>query len=233
MNLFQVTHGPSRPRGTRYNTRGLEQIPWLYDGLCALMEAAGLKRWRGWLTGGARGLTLDIGCGTGRNLPLFGADVTAVGLDPSADVLRRARRRAPRVPLVQGRAEHLPFRAGAFDTVVSGLVFCSVPEPGRGLAEVRRVLRQGGELRMLEHVRSTRPWKARLQDWIQPCWTRLSGGCHPNRDTEPTVEAAGFTIDQTTRRAKGTLRRFSARPEPRASLSGHPRLEPDSRHSLQ
>jgi len=178
------------------------------------MEAAGLARWRAWLTGGARGLTLDVGCGTGRNLPRFGAAVRAIGLDPSAEVLRRARRRAPRVPLVQGRAEALPFRDGAFDTVVSGLVFCSVGEPTRGLVEVRRVLRRGGEIRMLEHVRSGRPWTARIQDWIQPCWTRVSGGCHPNRDTEHAVEAAGFTIEPTTRRAQGTLRRFSARPRP-------------------
>jgi ubiquinone/menaquinone biosynthesis C-methylase UbiE len=218
-------------RGVRDHARGLEQMPWLYDPLCALAEAAGLRRWRDWLAGGARGLTLDVGCGTGRTLPRFGPHVRAVGLDPSAEVLRRARRRAPRVPLVRGNAEQLPFRDGAFDTVVSGLVFCSVPEPARGLAEVRRVLRRDGELRMLEHVRSTRAWMARLQDWIQPCWTRLSGGCHPNRATERAVQAAGFTIGE--RRACGTFRRFSARPGPRAPPSRSPRLEPASRHPLQ
>jgi len=190
--------------------RGLEQIPWLYDSLCAVFEATGLGSWRRWLTAGARGPTLDLGCGTGRNLPLFGPTVRAIGLDPSADVLRRARRRAPHVPLVQGSAEHLPFRDGAFETVVSGLVFCSVPDAGRGLAEVRRVLSPGGALRMLEHVRSTRAWQARWQDRIQPLWTRLSGGCHPNRDTERSVETAGFSIDPTERRARATMRRFSA-----------------------
>ena len=212
---------------------GLEQIPWLYDGLCAVLEATGLGRWRRWLTAGARGLTLDLGCGTGRNLPLFGSGVRAIGVDPSADVLRRARRRAPHVPLVQGSAEHLPFRAGTFDTIVSGLVFCSVPDPGRGLGEVRRVLDAGGALRMLEHVRSTRPWKARWQDRIQPLWTHLTGGCHPNRDTERAVEAAGFAIDPTERRSRGTMRRFSAHPQPPASLSGHLRSKPASRPPLQ
>lgn len=192
--------------------RGCEQIPWLYDALCALCEVTGLRRWRQWLTAGARGRTLDLGCGTGRNLGRFPEDVRAIGVDPEHASLRRARRRAPRAPLVQARAETLPFRDGVFDTVVTGLVFCSVADPKRGLSEVARVLAPHGTLRMLEHVRSTRAWKARIQDWIQPAWTRVTGGCHPNRDTERTVRAAGFTIDERTRRAKSDMRRFEARP---------------------
>ncbi len=192
--------------------RGIEQIPWLYDAICAFAERRGLDRWRRWLAGGARGRTLDLGCGTGRNLPLLPAGTRAVGLDPELDSLRRARRRAPGVPLVCGSADALPFRAGVFDTVVSGLVLCSVPDPARGLAEVRRVLRADGTLRALEHVRSTRRWKARVQDWIQPAWTRFAGGCHPNRETERTVEAAGFTIEAEGRRAEADFRRFAARP---------------------
>ena len=192
--------------------RGIEQIPWLYDALCAFVERFGLGRWRRWLVGGAVGRVLDVGCGTGRNLPLFDTGVGVIGLDPSRDSLLAARRRAPAVPLVQGDAQALPFRTGAFDTVVSGLVFCSVPDPARGLAEVKRVLRPGGTLRMLEHVRATGGLKARVQDRWQPLWTRLTGGCHWNRDTERTVEAAGFQIDVTTRRARGDMRRFVARP---------------------
>jgi ubiquinone/menaquinone biosynthesis C-methylase UbiE len=114
---------------------------------------------------------------------------------------------------VCGSAEALPFRAGVFDTVVSGLVLCSVPDPARGLAEIRRVLRPGGTLRALEHVRSTRRWKARFQDFIQPAWTRVAGGCHPNRDTERAVAAAGFTIEAEGRRAEADMRRFAARPD--------------------
>lgn len=192
--------------------RGCEQIPWLYDAMCAVMERLGFGRWRRWLAAGARGLTLDVGCGTGRNFPLYPAGVRAIGLEPCRATLERARRRAPGVPLVQGSAEALPFRAGAFDTVVSGLVFCSVPDPRRGLAEVKRVLRPAGRLRMLEHVRSARPWKGRLQDRCQRCWTWLSGGCRPNRETERTVEACGFAIEAEGRRAKGDMRRFAARP---------------------
>jgi ubiquinone/menaquinone biosynthesis C-methylase UbiE len=135
-------------------------------------------------------------------------------VDPARASLLRARRRAPGVRLVQGRAEALPFRAGAFETVVSGLVFCSVADPAQSLAEVRRVLRPQGALRMLEHVRARRAGVARFQDSIQPVWTWLTGGCHPNRDTERAVEAAGFGIEAEGRRARGTMRRFSSRPAP-------------------
>jgi ubiquinone/menaquinone biosynthesis C-methylase UbiE len=127
------------------------------------------------------------------------------------EALRRARGRAGGVRLVQGRAEALPFRDGCFDKVVSGLVLCSVGDPARGLAEVHRVLRPDGTLRALEHVRSTVAWRARVQDAVQPAWTRLTGGCHPNRDTERAVEAAGFTIEDEGRRARANLRRFVAR----------------------
>jgi len=192
--------------------RGVEQIPWLYDACCALCERLGLGRWRRWLVEGAAGAVLDVGCGTGRNLPLYRQGLRVVGIDVSAEALARARRRRPDVPLVQGDAQALPFRPAAFDTVVSGLVFCSVPDTARGLAEVKRVLRPEGTLRMLEHVRATGGLKARLQDRWQPLWTRITGGCHWNRDTEATVTRAGFAIDAEGRRARGDMRRFVARP---------------------
>jgi ubiquinone/menaquinone biosynthesis C-methylase UbiE len=191
--------------------RGVEQIPWIYDAICAFAEWRGLGRWRRWLVGGARGRTLDLGSGTGRNLPLYPTGVQVVGVEPSAAALPRARRRAPGVLLVRASAEALPFRDGVFDTVVCGLVLCTVDDPPRALAELRRVLRPGGQLRALEHVRSVRPWRARLQDAIQPAWTRLAGGCHPNRDTERAVQAAGFAIETEGWRADGTMRRFAAR----------------------
>jgi ubiquinone/menaquinone biosynthesis C-methylase UbiE len=189
--------------------RGLEQIPWIYDAMCALAEATGLRRWREWLARGARGRTLDVGCGTGRNLPLFPAQARIVGVDFTIDSLRRARRREPRALLVRASAEALPFREGSFDTVVSGLLLCSVARPDVAVAEMRRVLRDDGELRLLEHVRSGVPWKARAQDFFQPAWTALSGGCHPNRDTEATVMRGGFAVSE--RRARSDMRRLALR----------------------
>ena len=191
--------------------RGVEQIPWLYDAMCTVMEWTGLSRWRAWLVGGARGRTLEVGCGTGRNLPRYAADVPLVALEPDADALKVAKQRAPNALLVRASAEALPFREGAFDTVVSSLVFCSVPKPEVGLREIGRVLKPDGQLRMLEHVRHRSSVIGWLQDLIQPAWTFVAGGCHPNRRTEATVEASGFVIQEEGRRAQGTMRRFIAK----------------------
>lgn len=190
--------------------RGVEQIPWLYDAMCAVLERTGLKGWRDWLVAGATGRTLEVGCGTGRNLPRYQPGLALFALEPSADTLRVARRRAPGVHFVRASAEALPFREGAFDTVISSLVFCSVPRAEVGLGELKRVLTDQGQLRMLEHVRSE-GWYGGVQDFLQPAWTVVAGGCHPNRRTEATVEAAGFVIEAEGRRADGTMRRFSAR----------------------
>ncbi|HYE36928.1 class I SAM-dependent methyltransferase [Methylocaldum sp.] len=192
--------------------RGIEHIPWLYDSVMSLADALGLAHWRRALAHTAGGCVLEVGCGTGRNLPLYPPGVDVIGLDPDLESLARARRRAPHVPLVAARVEALPFREGAFDTVVSSLVFCSVDDPVQGLREIRRVLRSEGQLRMLEHVRSSRPFRAWLQDRVQPLWTALSGGCRPNRRTEAMVEEAGFRIDPHEREAVHVLKRFSAHP---------------------
>ncbi len=190
--------------------RGLEQIPWLYDLGLGLSERGRFGRWRAWLVRGAAGRVLDLGTGTGRNLPLLPPGVRAVALDPHRQNLARARARGPGVPLVRARAEALPFRDGVFDTVLCGLMLCSVDDPARALAELRRVLRPGGALRLLEHVRAA-GLAGRCQDLLQPGWTRVTGGCRPNRETERSVEAAGFRVDASTRRARGTWRRLEAR----------------------
>ncbi|MGC3999063.1 MAG: class I SAM-dependent methyltransferase [Anaeromyxobacter sp.] len=189
--------------------RGLEQIPWLYDLGLAISERGPFGRWRAWLGAGAAGRTLDLGTGTGRNLPHLPQDLRAVALDPDPRNLVRARRRGPATPLVRARAEALPFRDAAFDTVTCGLVLCSVDDPAAALQEVRRVLRPGGTLRLIEHVRARGAGGA-LQDLLQPAWTWVTGGCRPNRHTEAAVEAAGFAAVPGTRRARGVLRRWVA-----------------------
>jgi ubiquinone/menaquinone biosynthesis C-methylase UbiE len=192
--------------------RGAEQIPWLYDLIVGFQERGAFGAWRRWLPSGAVGRTLDLGTGTGRNLPWLPPGVSVVAVDPSRHGLPAAARRRPGVALVRARAEALPFRAGQFDTILSGLVFCSVDDPAAGLAEVRRVLAPGGTLRMLEHVRATSPTLAWLQDRLQPLWTWVSGGCRPNRETVRAVEAAGFRILEGTARSSGAMRRLAAVP---------------------
>ena len=194
--------------------RGIEHIPWLYDALMSVMDVTGFSRWRRKLVGTVENRILEVGCGTGRNLPLYPAGSELIALDPDLGALRRARRRSPGTLLVAARAEALPFSPDSFQTVVSGLVFCSVRDPDAGLAEIRRVLHPEGQLRMIEHVRHTQPTLARIQDGVQPAWTWVTGGCHPNRDTEASVERAGFQIDPTDRVARGVMRRFSARITP-------------------
>jgi ubiquinone/menaquinone biosynthesis C-methylase UbiE len=199
--------------------RGLEQIPLLYDAGVALLERGGLGRWRAWLAGGARGRTLDLGAGTGRNLPRLPPGAAAVAVDPHRANLVAARRRAPHIPAVLARGEALPFKDGAFETVLCGCVLCSVDDAEATLGETRRVLAPAGALRVVEHVRPAGLAGA-VADALQPAWTALTGGCRPNRDTERTITRAGFEIDPTTRRARGAMRRLVAR------LASTPRSDP-------
>jgi ubiquinone/menaquinone biosynthesis C-methylase UbiE len=190
--------------------RGIEQIPWLYDLMMRL--APRIARWRGEVVAGAHGRVLEVGCGTGLGLQGYGDGVELFALEPNFDALCWARRRDDHdARLVCASAEAIPFPDDAFDCVVSSLVFCSVPDADRGLSEIRRVLRPGGRLLMLEHVQARSAFGARVLDWIQPAWTLVSGGCHPNRDTVAAVERAGFVIDEDSFRARGVMRRFSTR----------------------
>ncbi len=192
--------------------RGVEQIPWLYDALIRLLP--GLSSWRGTLMEKARGNTLEIGCGTGLGLAELAQRIDQLwGVDPSPDSLRRAQTRAPAACLAVATAEHLPFPDQSFDCVVSSLVFCSVKDPQRGLAEIKRVLAPGGCLLMFEHVQAEGRLAAKMLDGVQPAWTRITGGCHPNRQTEQIVREAGFTINKNDYCARQLMRRFVAYPE--------------------
>jgi len=166
---------------------------WFYDLLMKPLGWIGLDGLRDRLVRDVRGRTLEIGVGTGLNLGRYGQSATPlVALDVDLDGLLRARRRLPRALLVQASAEALPFRDGVFDTVVSCLVFCSVPNPAAGLAEVHRVLDASGELKMLEHVRPAGRCLGWLADHLTPVWSRLAGGCHLDRRTAEALEPAGF-----------------------------------------
>lgn len=157
-----------------------------------------------------------MGAGTGLMFPHYTEAAGVVAIDPDAAMLRGAQRRAQaaRVPvhLVTARAEALPFPNASFDTVLAALTFCTVEHPLRAMEECRRVLKPQGELRLLEHVRSSRPWLAQLQERFTPTWSKMAGGCHLDRKTAAVVEAAGFRIERRQARLAGVLITLSARP---------------------
>lgn len=178
--------------------RGHRWFAAFYDFLAA-HEPRHLKCMRQEVAGGARGQVLEIGCGTGATFPYYGNRLERiVATEPDPYMLRRAREQAHRlakpIELHQARAEALPFEDASFDTVVSFFVLCTVADPRRALAEVHRVLRPRGELRFYEHVRYDHAFGAFWQDLITPMWRWFGGGCHPNRDTESFIRAAGFRI---------------------------------------
>jgi ubiquinone/menaquinone biosynthesis C-methylase UbiE len=176
----------------------------VYDRFTAAAEAAGLSKRREELLAAANGRVLEIGAGTGANLAFYPDAVQTLTLtEPEAPMARRLARRvasqARIVNIVEAPAEDLPFPDGSFDTIVVTLVLCTVSNPARALAEIRRVLAPGGRLLFLEHVRSDDSRIARWQDRLDPLNQIIAHGCHCNRTTLDTIQAAGFTILELTR----------------------------------
>jgi len=182
----------------RTRARGHPIFARLYDAYMFPQELWGVRRRRRWVVGGAGGTTLELGVGTGLNFPYYGRVARLVAIDPDPTMLRLARQRADRAPvapaLIRGMGEMLPFRTGAFDTVISTLVFASIRDPYAAAAEVRRVLKPDGRLRFFEHFRSAQPLLAGFQDAVTPLWRRLFGGCEPNRDVVGILQQAGFEM---------------------------------------
>ena len=174
-----------------------------YDRLSRGSEEAGLRALRRGLLAGASGSVLEIGAGTGANLGLYDSSIDRlVVTEPETPMLRRLQRAAhehmPHARVLQASAEDLPFDDGSFDTVVSTLVLCGVGEQARALREARRVLRPGGQLLFLEHVRSDDPAVARVQDRVN--WlNRVVVRCDCNRQTLATIEAEGFAVARLER----------------------------------
>jgi ubiquinone/menaquinone biosynthesis C-methylase UbiE len=169
----------------------------LYDPLSRGVERRVLGRLRTFITGEASGRVLEIGAGTGANFPYYRTTQKVVATEPDPYMLRRARQRATElgvdVDLHQAAAESLPFPDHTFDTVVSTLVLCTVDDQARSLAEISRVLKPGGELRFIEHVRGS-GLLGRIQDRVVPIWRWFGAGCHPNRRTAQSIRAAGFDM---------------------------------------
>jgi len=171
-----------------------------YDRQMANTEKAGLAGFRRDLLAGAAGYVLEIGGGTGANLPCYGPAVRSLTMtEPEPPMLRRLQRRAgeqaPAPRILRAPAEDLPFDDHTFDVAVSTLVLCGVDDQPRALRELRRVLRPGGRLLFIEHVRADDPRVSRLQDrmnWLN----RLVVCCDCNRPTLRSIQDAGFTVTQ-------------------------------------
>lgn len=169
------------------------------------MERAGGNVHRRRLLAGLHGEVLEVGAGNGLNLPHYPAGVTrVVALEPEprlrGDAGTAARTAPVPVEVVDGVAERIPAPDGSFDAAVACLTLCSVADQSRALAEVRRVLRPGGELRFFEHVRADSPRMRRVQRALDATvWPLLCGGCHTGRDTLAAITAAGFTLGPVDR----------------------------------
>jgi AhpD family alkylhydroperoxidase len=174
-----------------------------------MADRLGLRHARARVVGGARGDTLEIGIGTGSNIGIYPTGTVLHGIDVSAPALSlakgRARRIERRVTLVEGSATALPFADASFDTVISTFVLCSVDDVGQSLREVRRVLRPGGTLRLLEHARAQHRAIGAIQDRSAPAWARVSGGCRLDHDVLRAVREAGLEVIEERRRAGGVL----------------------------
>lgn len=147
----------------------------------------------------AQGRVLEIGIGSGLNLPFYGAAVAeVVGIDPSGPLLRMAQGRGARsgvpVKLVEGSAEAMPLEDASFDTVLTTWSLCSIPDAPAALREMRRVLKPFGVLLFVEHGRAPDGRVARWQERITPVWKRIAGGCHLHRSIDSLIRQAGFEI---------------------------------------
>lgn len=197
-------------------------FPWIYDAVMRAAERGALARWRRSVVRPARGRIIEIGAGTGLNFPHYQAGAMVIATEPDLQMLARARPRAEhagaRIILAAADAEALPFRERTFDTAVVGFALCTIARPERALAELRRVLRPSGALRLLEHVRVAHPVGAKLQDWLIPVWRRVAGGCHVNRRTVEAVAASGFVLGGVRSHARGVVAEIAAH-APRATAT--------------
>lgn len=180
----------------------------IYDRGMKGTEEAGLRDMRHELLAGARGRVLEVGAGTGVNVPLYPEAVDGLTLaEPDPHMTKRLREKlaalgkTPEVTVIEAPAESLPFPDDSFDTAVVTLVLCTVPNQAEALKEIHRVLKPDGQLLFLEHVRSHDPRLAQWQDRLEGPWRFLGDGCHCNRDTASAISAAGFELGEVERGA--------------------------------
>jgi len=196
---------------TEAENNPFDRIAAPYDRGMAPLEKIWLREMRDRILPRARGKVLEIGVGTGANLPFYHASVHLTAIDESADMLGFAAQRAQvlnlRVRFSQSDVESLNFPVGCFDCVVASLVLCSVVDQQHTLNELRRVLKTpGGQLLLLEHMRPHRAGLAQLSDLADIPWYAFNGRCHLNRKTEQNLVQAGFLVERVASKLGGFLR---------------------------
>lgn len=174
-------------------------------------ERAWSDDWREWVTDKAHGLVLEIGAGDGVNLSYYHPDAQVIATEPDEESLELITDYEDNVTLARVSAEELPFPDALFDAVVGTLVFCTIPDAPRALAEVRRVLKPNGSLRLVEHVRAKNPLGRAFMQIANPAWHWMTGGCNINRDTLSAVRAAGFQVTRVNKRTMGLIIGIDAR----------------------
>lgn len=165
------------------------------------MRQRNLAAYRNRIVPAAEGRVLEIGIGSGLNLPFYTRNVERViGLDPSPKLLSMARGNlrpdSVSVEFVEGSAEAIPLEDRCIDTVVTTWTLCSIPDAGRALRDMHRVLKPGGRLLFVEHGRAPDPNVRWWQDRLTPAWKQIGGGCHLNRAIGTLIEGAGFEFDR-------------------------------------
>jgi ubiquinone/menaquinone biosynthesis C-methylase UbiE len=162
------------------------------------MKQEHFEPYRRRVAGAARGRVLEIGVGSGLNLPWYQPGTRVIGLDPSFRLLAMARQaaadRARSIELVEGSAESIPLPDHSLDAVITTWTMCSIPDLAMALAEVRRVLNDEGRLLFAEHGLAPEPKVVRWQNRLTPLWKRIGGGCHLNRPIDRLIADAGFQI---------------------------------------
>lgn len=174
---------------------------WLFPRLLDLvMQQQQMIPFRRRIGNAATGRVLDVGIGSGLNLPFYGGQIESVlGVDPSSELLHFAEERAHNVStpveLLRASGEALPIEDRSIDTAVVTFTLCTVDNATTTLAEIRRVLKPGGRLLFAEHGRAPERGVARWQDRLTPIWRRIAGGCHLNRKPDDLIRSAGFRIE--------------------------------------